>query len=194
MGHLSVHMHVRCMCALHYKPPANDKRKARLTYQRFRCRIPHYIENFLAPADKLIPIAVFLCPSMYDDLIRICLQLVQSEYQYLHSDLAVSPRWSMDTLLLMSTPSRCDRQTPPTGAQQPPPFFSIGSPLHDFKDTVSRETPALPPPSPSKASQSLWIIHLIIHSKPVIKPNECGAYRTNELEGVSCNLKEGRLV
>lgn len=76
----------------------------------------------------------------------------------------------------MSTPSRCDRRTPPTGAQQPPPFSSTGSPLHDFKDTVSERSP--PPPlkritealnnSFNYSLKALWW-----------SPNDCVAYRTS---------------
>lgn len=70
-----------------------------------------------------------------------CLSGTLSIWVSVPSNCALSRGWSMDTLFLMSTPSRCDRQTPPTGAQQPPPFFSVGSPLHDFKDTVSGDAP-----------------------------------------------------
>lgn len=77
-----------------------------------------------------------LCLSIHVDL-----PAARSNWESVPSNCALSRRWSLDALLLMSTPSRCDSQTRPIGAQQPPPFCSKGSPLHDFKATVSRADP-----------------------------------------------------
>lgn len=52
-------------CARPCAISGNDKAMTTLTYQGLRCRIPHYIQKFLAPADKFIRNVAFLCPSMY---------------------------------------------------------------------------------------------------------------------------------
>lgn len=120
----------------------NDKSVMSLTYQWFRCWISHYIQKFLAPADNLIPIAVLLCPSMYHGSAEYLPGPASVFSISAFRSLCTSPLDHRHALLNVNS-KRCDRQIPPTGAQQPPPFFSTGSPLHDFKDTASIDSPPL---------------------------------------------------
>lgn len=148
-----------------------------LTYQRFRCWISHYIQKFLAPADNLIPIAVLLCPSMYHGSAEYLPGPASVFSISAFRSLCTSPLDHRHALLNVNS-KRCDRQIPPTGAQQPPPFFSTGSPLHDFKDTATIDTP--PPPTSSKTSQSLLIINRDLITA-IMKPRGRVAFKTNSM-------------
>lgn len=145
--------------------------RARLTYERFRCRIPHgCVQRSHAPAEKLIPIGFVslsirvssLAPSApagtwlerasVGGRIR---QLLLFNVKAPFASLARSP-------LLRQAGRQGGRQTPPT--HSPASLSSsclsiVEAPSSCFKDTACRRPSSHPHPPPllsSRASQRQW--------------------------------------